>query len=78
MSELQNLATFLLADGCEWLNGETITVDGAEHLVSAAASTICAHGATSNGASRAMRSAPRTRRIARRAGLEMVGVICNT
>lgn len=32
MPELQNLATFLLAPGCEWLNGETITVDGAEHL----------------------------------------------
>ena len=28
MSELQNLATFLLADGCAWLNGETITIDG--------------------------------------------------
>ena len=35
MSELQNLAAFLLADGCEWLNGETITVDGAQSLVSA-------------------------------------------
>src|SRR5881398_3485755 len=35
MSELQNLATFLLAPGCEWLSGETITVDGAQHLVSA-------------------------------------------
>jgi NAD(P)-dependent dehydrogenase (short-subunit alcohol dehydrogenase family) len=35
MDELQNLATFLLADGCEWLNGETITVDGGQHLVSA-------------------------------------------
>lgn len=32
MAELQNLATFLLAPGCEWLNGETITVDGGEHL----------------------------------------------
>jgi NAD(P)-dependent dehydrogenase (short-subunit alcohol dehydrogenase family) len=32
MSELQNLATFLLADGCEWLTGETIAIDGAEHL----------------------------------------------
>src|SRR3954463_1075728 len=32
MSELQNLATFLLADGCEWLTGETISIDGAEHL----------------------------------------------
>ena len=24
MQELQNLATFLMADGCEWLTGETI------------------------------------------------------
>ena len=28
MEELQNLATFLMADGCEWLTGETIAVDG--------------------------------------------------
>lgn len=35
MSELQNLAAFLLAPGCDWLNGEMITVDGAQHLVSA-------------------------------------------
>jgi NAD(P)-dependent dehydrogenase (short-subunit alcohol dehydrogenase family) len=28
MEELQNLATFLLADGCEWLTGQTITLDG--------------------------------------------------
>jgi NAD(P)-dependent dehydrogenase (short-subunit alcohol dehydrogenase family) len=35
MGELQNLATFLLADGCAWLNGETITVDGGQSLVSA-------------------------------------------
>jgi len=35
MDELRNLATFLLAPGCEWLSGETITVDGAQHLVSA-------------------------------------------
>ncbi|MBV8839736.1 MAG: SDR family oxidoreductase [Alphaproteobacteria bacterium] len=35
MSELQNLATFLLAPGCAWLSGETITIDGAQHLVSA-------------------------------------------
>jgi len=32
MHELQNLATFLMADGCEWLTGETITLDGAEYL----------------------------------------------
>ncbi len=28
MEELQNLATFLIADGCEWLTGQTITLDG--------------------------------------------------
>src|SRR5437773_4469573 len=28
MDELQNLATFLMADGCEWLTGETIAIDG--------------------------------------------------
>jgi len=34
MEELQNLATFLMADGCEWLSGETIAVDGAGYLAS--------------------------------------------
>lgn len=32
MPELQNIATFLMADGCEWLSGETIAVDGAGYL----------------------------------------------
>jgi NAD(P)-dependent dehydrogenase (short-subunit alcohol dehydrogenase family) len=32
MRELQNLATFLMADGCDWLTGETIAIDGAGHL----------------------------------------------
>ena len=32
MEELQNLATFLMSDGCEWLSGETIVMDGAEAL----------------------------------------------
>jgi NAD(P)-dependent dehydrogenase (short-subunit alcohol dehydrogenase family) len=36
MSELQNLATFLMADGCEWLTGETIALDGAGHLATGA------------------------------------------
>jgi NAD(P)-dependent dehydrogenase (short-subunit alcohol dehydrogenase family) len=30
MEELQNLATFLIADGCEWLTGQTITLDGSQ------------------------------------------------
>jgi NAD(P)-dependent dehydrogenase (short-subunit alcohol dehydrogenase family) len=32
MEELQNLATFLMADGCEWLTGETVVIDGAGTL----------------------------------------------
>ncbi len=32
MEELANLATFLVADGCEWLTGQTIALDGAAHL----------------------------------------------
>lgn len=29
MEEIRNLATFLMADGCEWLTGQTIALDGA-------------------------------------------------
>jgi NAD(P)-dependent dehydrogenase (short-subunit alcohol dehydrogenase family) len=36
MPELQNLATFLMADGCEWLTGETIAVDGGGYLANGA------------------------------------------
>jgi NAD(P)-dependent dehydrogenase (short-subunit alcohol dehydrogenase family) len=32
MEELQNLATFLMADGCDWLNGQAIMMDGGNHL----------------------------------------------
>jgi NAD(P)-dependent dehydrogenase (short-subunit alcohol dehydrogenase family) len=39
MHELQNLATFLMADGCEWLNGETIAVDGGGCLANGASFT---------------------------------------
>jgi NAD(P)-dependent dehydrogenase (short-subunit alcohol dehydrogenase family) len=31
-AELQNLATFLLSDGCDWLTGETIAMDGGQAL----------------------------------------------
>ena len=37
MPELQNLAAFLMADGCEWLTGETIAIDGAGYLATGAA-----------------------------------------
>ncbi|HEY1608622.1 MAG TPA: SDR family oxidoreductase [Paraburkholderia sp.] len=36
LSELANLSAFLLADGCEWLSGETIAIDGAHHLANGA------------------------------------------
>lgn len=32
MEELQNLATFLISGGCDWLTGETIAMDGAQGL----------------------------------------------
>jgi NAD(P)-dependent dehydrogenase (short-subunit alcohol dehydrogenase family) len=33
MLELQNLAAFLMADGCEFLTGQTIAIDGGANLV---------------------------------------------
>jgi NAD(P)-dependent dehydrogenase (short-subunit alcohol dehydrogenase family) len=30
IEELQNLATFLISDGCQWLTGETIALDGGQ------------------------------------------------
>ena len=32
MDELGNLATFLMADGCEYLTGQTIAIDGAQYI----------------------------------------------
>ena len=32
MKELQNLATFLMADDCDYLTGQTIALDGAQYL----------------------------------------------
>lgn len=34
MSELANLAVFLMAGGCDYLTGQTIAIDGAMHLAS--------------------------------------------
>ena len=39
MPELQNLATFLMADGCEYLSGETIAVDGAGYIANGSSFT---------------------------------------
>ena len=32
LDELANLAAFLMADGCEYLTGQTIAIDGGEYL----------------------------------------------
>ena len=32
MSELQNIATFLMSDGCNWLTGQSIMMDGGGYL----------------------------------------------
>lgn len=32
MDELSNLATFLLSDGCDWLTGQSIMMDGGQYL----------------------------------------------
>lgn len=32
LAEMQNLATFLMSDGCTWINGESIMMDGGGHL----------------------------------------------
>ncbi|MGD0192522.1 MAG: SDR family oxidoreductase [Rhizomicrobium sp.] len=34
MDELANLAVFLMADGCDYLTGQTIAIDGGMHLAS--------------------------------------------
>ncbi len=36
VEELQNLAVFLMSDGCDWLTGQTIGMDGAQALATGA------------------------------------------
>jgi NAD(P)-dependent dehydrogenase (short-subunit alcohol dehydrogenase family) len=36
MEELANLATFLISGGCDWVNGDTIALDGAQALATGA------------------------------------------
>ncbi len=39
MQELRNLATFLMADGCDYLTGQTIAIDGGGYLAHGASFT---------------------------------------
>ena len=62
VEELQNFAAFLMSDGCNWLSGETIAMDGAQALATGGNFyQLRACGATRNGARRARRSRRRTR-----------------
>lgn len=58
-AELQNLATFLMADGCEWLTGNTIALDGAAWL--SGSGTFSELAGLSDEQWRAMREAIRSR-----------------
>ncbi|MDX1374108.1 MAG: SDR family oxidoreductase [Burkholderiales bacterium] len=69
-SELQNLAAFLMADGIEWLTGETIAIDGAGHRQNGASFTQYAglSDAQWNAMSAAIRAHERAARAAPAAG----------
>ncbi len=69
MEELQNLAVFLISGGCDWINGETIAMDGAQALAMGGNFYQLRDWSDddwTNGARR--RSRRRTRRTARREG----------
>lgn len=57
MRELQNLVIFLLSDACEYLTGQTIAIDGGQHL--AGPSTFADLGALTDEQWRAAREAIR-------------------
>jgi hypothetical protein len=65
MDELANLAVFLMSDGCDYLTGQTIAIDGAMHLAPAAISRRCPRWATRIGKESAAKSAQPTTRTRR-------------
>ena len=79
MFELANLASFLMADGCDYLTGQTIAIDGGMHL--AAGGNFRATRSTRtipNGKQSAIRSAPPTTRTKRNAACRKSKVSKNT
>ena len=71
MEELQNLAVFLISGGCDWINGETIAMDGAQALATGGnfyelRDWSDADWNTARGARRKGRSRRRTKRTAPR------------
>ena len=68
MEELQNLAAFLLSDGCDWLTGETIAMDGAQGLATGGNFYQLRQWGDANGRRRALRSRRRTHATRGRGG----------
>ncbi len=66
MEELQNLAVFLISGGCDWINGETIAMDGAQALAMGGNFYQLRDWCDADWERRAIRSRRRTRRTARR------------
>ena len=70
LEELQNLATFLLSDGCRWLTGETIAMDGAQALATGGNFYELRQWGDAEWARRARRDQGAERQGPRRAGLK--------
>jgi len=77
MPELQNLATFLMADGCEWLTGETMALDGAGYSPTAVRSRSSTSYRTRTGSGCGRKSKRRTKKTAP-AGCRTHGGRCMT
>ena len=65
MEELQNLAVFLISGGCDWINGETIAMDGAQALATGGNFYQLRDWSDADWNRRATRSRRRTKRTAR-------------
>jgi hypothetical protein len=65
MEELANLMILLLSDGCDYLTGETICIDGGHHL--AAPSTFAGLSKLSDDAWRKIRESSKTASAASKA-----------
>ena len=69
MEELENLAIFLISAGCDWINGETIALDGAQALAIGAGFYELRNWSDADWQAARERSRRRTRRTGRSAGV---------
>ena len=73
MEELQNLAVFLISGGCDWINGETIAMDGGQALATGGNFYELRDWSDADWTRRAIRSRRRTKRTAPRGGAHNPG-----